>query len=54
LAINPKGKGRSDGGRIITCVRMVKEKIYILAIYDKSEKEDINDSEFKELLGLVE
>jgi len=50
LAINPKGKGRSDGGRIITCVRMVKEKIYLLAIYDKSEKEDINDSEFKELL----
>ncbi len=54
LAIKSKGKGKSGGGRIITCVRVIKEKIYLLTIYDKSEKEDITDGEFKELLSLVE
>jgi mRNA-degrading endonuclease RelE of RelBE toxin-antitoxin system len=54
LAIKSKGKGKSGGGRIITCVKVIKDKIYLLAIYDKSEKEDIADSEFKELLKLIE
>lgn len=54
LAIKSKGKGKSGGGRIITCVKIVKEKIYLLSIYDKSEKEDIADSEFKKWLSLID
>lgn len=53
MAISGKGKGKSGGARIITCVRVTAEKIYLISIYDKSEKEDISDKELNELLRLI-
>ena len=53
MAISDKGKGKSGGARIITCVRVTAEKIYLISIYDKSEKEDISDKELNELLRLI-
>lgn len=53
MAISDKGKGKSGGARIITCVRVTAEKIYLISIYDKSEKEDISDKELNELLKLI-
>lgn len=50
LAIRSKRKGKSGGGRIITCIKIVAEKVYILAIYDKSEADTINDKEIERLL----
>ncbi len=50
MAIGSKNKGKSGGGRVITCVKIVKETIYLLSIYDKSEKENIDDSELNNLL----
>jgi mRNA-degrading endonuclease RelE of RelBE toxin-antitoxin system len=50
MAITSKGKGKSGGSRIITCVRIQKDKMSILTIYDKSEREDISDAELKQLL----
>lgn len=50
LAILSKRKGKSGGGRIITCVKIVAEKVYILAIYDKSEADTINSKEIERLL----
>jgi hypothetical protein len=50
LAITSKGKGRSGGARIITCVKVVQENIFLLAIYDKSAMENIDDKTLKERL----
>jgi len=53
LAIASKGKGKSSGSRVITCVKVVEENIYLIAIYDKSKKETISDKELDALLKLA-
>ncbi|HEY9123376.1 MAG TPA: type II toxin-antitoxin system RelE/ParE family toxin [Bacteroidales bacterium] len=53
LAISSKGKGKSGGARVITCVKITSDKVFLLSIYDKSEKEDISDKELNELLKLI-
>ena len=53
LAIESKGKGKSGGGRIITQVIFIKEKVYLLTIYDKSEIADISDKELLRLIGQI-
>ncbi len=50
LRIASKGKGKSGGARVITCVLAVAAEVYLLSIYDKSEQEAISDVE---LLALV-
>ena len=50
LAIRSKGKGKSGGARVITCVKVVNEKVYLITIYDKSEKEDISSKELSSIL----
>lgn len=47
IKITSKGKGKSGGGRIITCVKIVQETVYLAAIYDKSEKQTLSDAELK-------
>ena len=51
LAIKSKGKGKSGGAHIITCVKIIDANVYLLTIYDKSEKENISSKELKELLS---
>ena len=53
MAITSKGKGKSGGSRVITCVKIVKQTAYLLNIYDKSDKENISDEELDELLRLA-
>ncbi len=48
LAITSKGKGKSGSARIITCLKIVDNRIYLVAIYDKSEKEAISNKELRE------
>ena len=50
MAITSKGKGKSGGSRVITCVKVADQYVYLLTIYDKSDKESISD---KELNGLI-
>lgn len=50
LAIGSKGKGKSSGARVITHIHIVQNVVYLLSIYDKSEKECIPDKEILELL----
>ncbi len=50
LAISAKGKGKSGGARIITNFVIAEETVYLLSIYDKSDKENLTDKELKELL----
>ena len=41
LSITSKGKGKSGGARVITHVYVVRQIVYLLSIYDKSEQENI-------------
>lgn len=52
MAIGSKGKGKSGGARVITYVRVVKKVVVLLTMYDKSEKENISDSERDHLIAL--
>jgi mRNA-degrading endonuclease RelE of RelBE toxin-antitoxin system len=53
ITIASKGKGKSGGSRVITFVKISQTTVYLLSIYDKSEKENISDSELKELLNFL-
>jgi len=53
LAITSKGKGKSGGARVITCIKITSDKVFLLSIYDKSEKEDISDKELNKQLKLI-
>ena len=50
LAISSKGQGKSGGGRVITCVKVERDNVYLLTIYDKSEKDDLAVNELKKIL----
>lgn len=50
FAIKSKSKGKSGGGRLITWVKVEKERIYLLSIFDKSEKDNVSDRYIKALL----
>lgn len=53
MAISSKGKGKSGGSRIITCVKIVSTSIFLLSIYDKSEKESLDENELDNLLKMI-
>ncbi len=50
LAIESKGGGKSGGARVITYVTVVKETVYLIGIFDKSEHQTMTDKEIKERL----
>jgi mRNA-degrading endonuclease RelE of RelBE toxin-antitoxin system len=50
LAIKSKNKGKSGGARIITYLVDRNKIVYLLSIYDKSEKISISDSEIKSII----
>ena len=53
LAIQSKGKGKSGGARIITYALLLKEEddtIVLVDIYDKSEKDTMEETEYTEIL----
>ncbi len=53
ISIASKGKGKSGGARIITHFIITDSTVFLLSIYDKSEKENLNDKELKELLLFI-
>ena len=50
LAIASKGKGKSGGARVIANLVIDDDAVYLLTIYDKSEKSNLTDAELGELL----
>ena len=50
MRIAAKNIGKSGGARVITCVRIINQQVFLLAIYDKLEQESISDNERDELL----
>jgi len=53
LAIASKEKGKSGGARVITCLKIIEESVYLLTIFDKSDQENIPDSELQSLLKWI-
>jgi mRNA-degrading endonuclease RelE of RelBE toxin-antitoxin system len=50
LSVSSKGKGKRGGARVITCVKVVRKTIYLVSIYDKSEKATISNREIQNIL----
>ena len=50
IAITSKNKGKSGGARVITCVKIEDENIYLLSIYDKSTQDNIEEKEIDAIL----
>ncbi len=53
LAIKSKGKGKSGGKRVITNFLFTDDVIFLLTIFDKSQKENLTDKELGELLKFI-
>ncbi|KGE14184.1 type II toxin-antitoxin system RelE/ParE family toxin [Sphingobacterium deserti] len=43
LAVASEGKGKSGGARVIANIILEDDTVYLLAIYDKSEKSNLTD-----------
>ena len=54
IAIASKGKGKSGGARMITYVRIVKQTVFLMDIYDKSEQANISDKELQMLIDILQ
>jgi hypothetical protein len=53
IAIASKGKGKSGGARIITNFVIQENTIFLLTIYDKTERENITEKELIEFLDSI-
>jgi hypothetical protein len=53
IAIASKGKGKSGGARLVTNFVIAEETVFLISIYDKSDKENLTDKELNELLKYV-
>jgi len=53
IAVASKQKGKSGGARVITHFVLLDSTIYLLSIYDKSEKNSLLDKELTELLKYI-
>ena len=53
VAIASKSKGKSGGARVITNFVVTEDTVFLLSIYDKSDKENLTDKELEELLKYV-
>ena len=53
IAIASKGKGKSGGARVITYIQVIDNTVYLLSIYDKSDTENISNSDLAALLKLL-
>jgi len=54
LAIGSKGKGKSGGARVITYLYIEYETVYLLTIYDKSEKVNLKLTELRQMTESLE
>ena len=53
LKITSKRTGKSGGGRVITYVKVMNETVTLAFIYDKAERDTIQDSELDDLLNFL-
>lgn len=51
LAISSKGKGKSGGARVITYVYVSSTTLFLLSIYDKSEKNSLTKKKIADVVS---
>jgi hypothetical protein len=51
MKITSKGKGKSGGSKVITCVKVINEQVFLMTVYDKADQESISDSFLNQLLS---
>jgi mRNA-degrading endonuclease RelE of RelBE toxin-antitoxin system len=54
FAITSKNTGKRDNSRLITCVQIEEDMIFLLAAYDKADKSTVSDKELTHLLKQVD
>ncbi len=54
LAIGSKRRGKSGGARVITCLKIVSERVYLICIYDKSDQEALSDKELSARISEID
>jgi hypothetical protein len=54
MAIASKGKGKSGGARVITCIKIENDTIHLLTIFDKSDIGNISDKYLESLKKDIE
>jgi len=47
LLSKSKGRGKSGGARLITCIKVIANTVYLFAIYNKFDFENISQDELK-------
>jgi hypothetical protein len=50
MRIASKRTGKRGGARVITCVKIVDNRLYLVSIYDKSERDTITKKEMEFIL----
>jgi hypothetical protein len=53
VSIASKGKGKSGGARVIYFVRVDETRVVLLAMFDKSEQDNLSNKELEELLKII-
>ena len=53
IAIESKGKGKSVGGRIISYIKVTANTVFLVYIYDKSEKRNVSGKELEQIFSLL-
>lgn len=51
ISLASKGKGKSGGARVITYLLVKEETVFLLTIYDISQRGNISDKELNDLLS---
>lgn len=54
LAVKSKGKGKSGGMRVVSYSVALSGNVYLLSIYDKTEKTNISDKEIQEFIQKID
>ena len=53
LAIASKGQDKSSGARVITYLKITADTVFLISIYDKSEKNTITNKELEKIFKLI-
>jgi mRNA-degrading endonuclease RelE of RelBE toxin-antitoxin system len=51
MQIKSKNTGKSGGARVITCVRIMSSKLYLVSIFDKADRESISADDIIAILN---
>lgn len=53
MTISSKSKGKSGGARVLTYLHIKQSTVFLLSIFDKSDKESIDSKIIKKLLNQI-